>query len=129
VREFRLGANGVEVVIPYFDRDGEIVSYKHRTAHTKALSPSGSGQFDDVLYGLWKDDGQKPVVLVEGESDTWATHAAVGSQFTVLGLPLGAGAHPKQAPRSLAARLWWPSTATRRAWCHAAVVSGAAGDL
>lgn len=99
VQEFRLGRNGAEIVIPYFDRDGETVSYKHRTAHTKALSPSGSGQFDDVLYGEWRDDGQRPVVLCEGESDTWAAAAALGSQFTVLGLPLGAGAHPKQAAR------------------------------
>lgn len=99
VKEFRLGQNGVEIVIPYFDREGGIVSYKHRTADTKALSPAGSGQFDDIFYGEWRDDGESPVVLCEGESDTWAAAAALGSQFSVLGLPLGAGAHPKQAAR------------------------------
>lgn len=99
IREFDIGVKGVELVIPYYDRDGAVVSYKHRTAHTKALSPSGSGQFDDIFYGEWKDDGERPVVLCEGESDVWAATIALGSQFTVLGLPLGAGAHPKQAPR------------------------------
>lgn len=105
VREFRLGARGAEIIVPYYNRDGETISYKHRTAHTKALSPTGSGQFDDVLYGEWRDDGEKPVLLVEGESDTWAATAALNGQFVVLGLPLGAGAHPKQASRLVGRRV------------------------
>jgi hypothetical protein len=98
VGTFRLGSHGVEVVIPYYNRDGELVSYKHRTAETKALSPAGGNQFDDVLYGEWMDDGERPVLLCEGESDVWVATAALPG-FTVVGLPTGAGAHPKQAAR------------------------------
>lgn len=96
--EFRLGVSGPEIVIPYYDRAGALVSYKHRTAQTKALSPAGSGQFDEVLYGEWRDQGNLPVILCEGESDVWAA-AAFLPEFAALGLPTGAGAHPKQANR------------------------------
>lgn len=99
VQTFRLGARGSEVVIPYYNRDGDLVSYKHRTAETKALSPSGAGQFDDVLYGEWRDREDAPVVLCEGETDVWAATAALPDTFVCMGLPTGAGSHPKQASR------------------------------
>lgn len=97
VREFRLGVEGGDLIIPYYNRDGDLVSYKHRdkNGQSKALSPRGSGQFDDVLYGEWRDEGG-PVLLCEGESDVWAAAAA---GLNALGLPTGAGAHPRQAPR------------------------------
>lgn len=99
VKTFRLGASGNEVVIPYYNQDGDLVSYKHRTAATKALSPSGAGQFDEVLYGEWRDHDGAVVVLCEGESDVWAATAALPDTFVCMGLPTGAGSHPKQASR------------------------------
>lgn len=96
VHEFRIGVSGPEIVIPYYNRDDDLVSYKHRTPNSKALSPRGSNQFDDVLYGEWKDDGEAVILLCEGESDVWAATAA---GFLALGLPTGAGAQPRQAPR------------------------------
>lgn len=94
---FGLGESGGSVVIPYWNRAGELVTLKHRTANTKALSEPGSS-FADVLYAEWLDtDPRRPVLLCEGESDTWAAMHAVGSVYAVMGLPTGVGAHPKQA--------------------------------
>lgn len=97
-RVWGVGSRENEIIIPYWSRGGDLVSYKHRTAFTKALSPAGKGQFEGVLYGEWQDmDPARPVLLVEGESDAWAAHGAVADLFTVLALPTGAGAHPRQA--------------------------------
>lgn len=93
-----LGSRGGEVVVPYWSRSGDLVSYKHRTARTKALSPPGRGQFAGTLYGEWRDTvPERPVLLCEGETDTWAAEAAVGDRYAVLGVPCGVGAHPTQA--------------------------------
>jgi hypothetical protein len=94
-----VGTRGDEVVIPYWDRTGNLVSYKHRTALTKALSPPGRGQFANVLYGEWLDaDRALPVVLCEGETDAWAASAALSNRSrAVLAIPTGSGAHPVQA--------------------------------
>lgn len=97
--EWGVGSRGDEVVIPYWDRNGDLVSYKHRTALTKALSPPGRGQFANVLYGEWRDrDASWPVVLTEGETDCWAAaHALRNRCKSVLSIPTGSGAHPTQA--------------------------------
>ncbi len=96
---FRVGDEAAgRIVIPYLDRAGQIVTMKHRTPHTKALSVSGSS-FGEVLYGEWLDtDSDKTVVLCEGETDTWAAaYALLDQPYVALGLPTGAGAQPKQA--------------------------------
>lgn len=76
------------VAIPYFDTDGKtVLRVKHRHAKgTYWAAPKGGGVF---LYGLNKlaAHPDKPVVLVEGESDC---HAGWHHGVLALGLP-GAG--------------------------------------
>lgn len=94
---FGLGEEGEKITIPYWNRITQLVSMKYRTADTKPISVAGSS-FGAVLYGEWLDlDPELPVVLCEGESDVWAVHHAVKGTHAVLGLPTGAGGHPKQA--------------------------------
>lgn len=94
---FGLGEEGANITIPYWDRAHQPVTMKYRTADTKPISVAGSS-FGGVLYAEWLDyDLTKPVVLCEGESDVWAVHHAVSDTHAVLGLPTGAGSHPKQA--------------------------------
>jgi hypothetical protein len=94
---FGLGESGTSVIIPYWDRAGKLVTLKHRTAHTKAISEPGSS-FAEVLYGEWLDtDPRKTIVLCEGETDTWAATYALRDDYVALGIPTGVGSHPKQA--------------------------------
>ena len=46
--------------------------------------------FEDVLYGAHLNKQWKPVVLCEGETDTWAADRFLNGEMTVLGLPTGA---------------------------------------
>lgn len=87
---WRIGSRLEEIIIPYFSRDDELVTYKHRTAETKALSAPGSA-LGKVLYGEWLDtDTNRPVLLTEGESDAWAARASAGDLWSVLGASSGA---------------------------------------
>lgn len=92
--EWLVGSRGPEIIIPYYNRQGELVAYKHRTADTVALAAPGSS-LRGVLYGEWRDrDPALPVLLCEGESDCWAAEdAARAAGYVVLGLP-GAGTPP-----------------------------------
>lgn len=76
------------IMIPHFDELMRCVGFKHRTAYTPPISASGS-RFP-CLYGMWRDNGSLPVVLTEGESDTWAVSWFV-PEVIALGLPTGAG--------------------------------------
>lgn len=93
-----------EIYIPFFrvetwiDEDG-VVQYgtmdlpcaKHRSPlpGNKPMAVSGS-DFLGTLYGEALDDGERPVLLCEGETDTWAAHCFTGATYNVLGLPTGA---------------------------------------
>ena len=91
-----IGCAGDEIIVPYWNRQGELVAYKHRTADTKMRAAPGS-VLGGVLYGEWLDkDPSLPVLLCEGESDTWAAADALPG-YSVLGLSSGAGSHPNQA--------------------------------
>lgn len=92
---WRVGAEWNQVLIPYYRRDGSLATFKRRGVGTVALSAPG-GRL--CLYGEWLDnDLDLPVILCEGESDTWTADRALGRSHAVLGVP-GAG----WAPRSLA---------------------------
>jgi len=95
--DFRLGSYGNETIIPYYNRDGDLIAYKRRRPGGKAMAAPGA-DFSDVLYAEWLDDGRGPVLLCEGESDVWAATAAMPT-WNVLGVPTGVGAHPIQAVR------------------------------
>ena len=56
------------VMIPHLDRAGNCSGFKHRTAYTPPVSAGGS-RFPE-LYGSWRDDGQRPIMVCEGESNT-----------------------------------------------------------
>lgn len=75
------------IFIPHLDPQKICTGYKHRTGHTPPVSAGGS-RFPH-LYGIWRDDGTRPVVITEGESDTWSVTWYV-PEVIVLGLPTGA---------------------------------------
>lgn len=103
VDEFGLGVtpDGVGVVLPHFTPDGQAVAAKVRRASVDAERPwkpvalRGSRLVE--LYGAWRDQGHRHVVLVEGETDTMAAAWHLrGREIDVLGLPSGAGATPRR---------------------------------
>lgn len=94
LRTWRLGvtSNG-EIMAPYFNRDGEIVSLKTR-------NPERGGWFTrkgtrlTSLYGEWQLIGpaaEADVWLCEGETDTWMASWLLRGRGIALGLPAGAG--------------------------------------
>lgn len=93
---FKVGEVDQQIIIPYITRDGELVTYKHRTPSTKPYSMTGSS-FADVLYNELQDDFTKEVLLVGSESDAWVAQWFHGSHFSILGAPTGETAPPKQA--------------------------------
>lgn len=96
---FRIGTYHGSAIVPYYDRDMNLVAYKRRKAGEPIIAAAGA-DFADILYGEWLDqDPALPVVLCEGESDVWAALGALAGQYAVVGLPTGAGSYPSQAPR------------------------------
>lgn len=104
-REWAVGSIGDRVIIPYFTSIGKLMAYKWRTPDTKPVSAAGS-QFTG-LYGEWRDDPDRypPVLLVEGETDTWTADLWVGGEWSVLGVPTGSGTHPDRFASRLEGRL------------------------
>lgn len=102
-QQFQIHADEDGLIIPYLDRARELIAVKTRSIvpGSKTMSAAGS-TFADILYGEHLDvDPERTVVLCEGETDVWSgTHALRDSdEFVFLGLPTGAGAYPRQAPR------------------------------
>lgn len=89
-------AVGAEVLVPYYTKAGRLTGIKHRRASgTDHLFAIAGSALKGVFYGDWLPDKGGPVVLLEGESDTWAADWLLGKAgFTVLGLPTGAGTQP-----------------------------------
>lgn len=93
---FGVSALGETLIVPYLNRQQDVVTYKQRRLDTKMMAAAGSS-FDAVLYGEWRDDDPaRPVILCEGETDTWAA-AYLLEGYSALGTPTGVGAHAKQA--------------------------------
>lgn len=89
-----VGSRGDEIIVPYWDRAGDLLTYKHRSTETKLLSAPGS-PLKGVLYGEWQDrDTSRPVILTEGESDTWAAHGACADLACVMSVANGADSRP-----------------------------------
>lgn len=88
-----------ELRAPY----GNTGLYKYRKPGEKFQSPAGTRGMWGMFYGEWLDDGHRPVVLCEGETDVWSgTHAT--QDYVFLGLPTGAGTHPEKMQSRLAGR-------------------------
>lgn len=87
-------AVGGEVLVPYYTKVGRLTGIKHRRANgTDHLFAIAGSALKGVFYGEWMGDRGGPVVLLEGESDTWAADYVL-PEHTVLGLPTGAGTQP-----------------------------------
>lgn len=88
--EFKVGVSEAtgELVIPHYGSDGVIHGVKHRDPVGKPIAYDGSRL--DNLYGVWRMHGHKQVVIVEGETDTWAAaYLLQNYQVDVVGLPRG----------------------------------------
>jgi hypothetical protein len=95
--DYRLGSQADETIIPYYNRDLDLIAYKRRRPGGKAMAAPGA-DFSDVLYAEWLDDGRGPVLLCEGESDVWAAGPAL-PDWNVMGIPTGVLSNPVQASR------------------------------
>lgn len=81
--EWRIRASGTSLVIPYFDGADELVAYKTRPVAGRKLNGTGSKL---CLYGLWRLDAHSPIIVCEGETDTWSASIAFPDVIS-LGVP------------------------------------------
>lgn len=89
MREFNIGTWGDWIVLPYYDSEHELVTYKWRTLDQKPRAAAGSS-FDNLYYNGWRTDMlDAPILLCEGESDTWNAQYEVGDTYRVLGVATG----------------------------------------
>lgn len=96
-REFRIGAlDQNTIVIPHFDGD-KATGYKTRFGIAQPYAASSSKFVN--LYGIWRNSRNKgvPVILCEGETDTWLTAYRFRNRYDVFGLPTGANQPPPAA--------------------------------
>jgi len=94
--EWEVATDSGSLIAPYYDAEGVLTSYKILPEKMNAAGGSHS------LYGLWRLD-DRPIVLVEGETDAWAAQAALGTDWLVLGVP-GATARPQSIGDPIAGR-------------------------
>lgn len=88
-------SQGKEILVPYLSMTRNLVALKHRpsTGNRPLISLPGS-QLRGVFYGEWLEgDPSKPILLCEGESDTWHADMFL-KEYNVIGLPAGVGATP-----------------------------------
>lgn len=94
IRNWRLGVTaGGEVLAPYWNTEGKLVTYKTRTAGRGGWYARRGGKLTS-LYGEWQLKGalaEAPVWLCEGETDTWLASWLLRGVGVALGLPSGAG--------------------------------------
>lgn len=98
--EWGVRSDGDALILPYYDTEGTLTNYKVRTPGEKRNASGGTLS----LYGLWRlADDDVTVVLVEGETDAWAAHDALGRNWTVLAIP-GANTRPERVGQPIAGR-------------------------
>lgn len=78
------------IMFPVFDRDDQLVGIRFRRADGAKFSYPGSR---NALLRMGLPQPDKPVLLVEGETDTWSAWGWLGEGFEVLGVP-GVGNQP-----------------------------------
>jgi hypothetical protein len=81
-----------EILAPYYDDGGEVISYKTRYAGRGGWYAK-KGRPLTALYGEWMLKDEQRVWLCEGETDTWLASYLLRGRGVALGLPRGAGAH------------------------------------
>lgn len=101
--QFRWGVATLreEVLVPYWNQENQLVAIKHRpSGGSRPLISLPGSLLKGCLYGEWKHQiydegaGSTPILLCEGESDTWVADYLFGKTHEVLGIPTGAGATP-----------------------------------
>lgn len=97
--EFRVSVDEHgNVVIPHYDERDRVHAVKRRLAGAGWEKKNVRGSRMDALYGQWRDNGRKVVVLAEGESDTWTLAWKYRHEdLDVLGLPSGVAEVPKDS--------------------------------
>lgn len=98
------GTKSGNLIIPIHNTKHELVAMKYRALDGtgKTMTFPGS-QLRGVLYGEEHDLYGEPLVICEGESDTWSVRYRV-SKPLALGLPSGAGTPPQPFIERLAGR-------------------------
>lgn len=97
---WRVGTYGSWWIIPYYDSEQQLIAYKRWTAPEKPRMAVTGSSWSGHLYGDWfPDDDDRPILLCEGESDTWYAHFYVGEVYRVLGLPTGTNSSTAPAER------------------------------
>lgn len=106
VREWAITTFNTWIVCPHFE-NGQLVGYKHRNGAEEGFISAAGSKLKSHFYGEERltSDMRKPVFLTESETDVWVGHYYLGEQFTVLGLPAGAGVDPRELAERLAGRL------------------------
>ena len=93
-KEWRLGITMMgEVLAPYWDRDGKLVSFKTRRPDRGGWIAK-KGAHLTSLYGehqLVGKAAEADVWICEGETDTWLASWLLRGRGIALGLPAGAG--------------------------------------
>ena len=93
-KEWRLGVNMMgEVVAPYWNRDGDLISLKVRRPDRGGWIAK-KGTHLTSLYGEWQlvdAAAEADAWLLEGETDTWLASWLLRGRGIALGLPAGAG--------------------------------------
>lgn len=89
--EFRVRTRGAQILMPHYPAGLGAApnAIKWREGKDKRALP---GSRLTELYGVWRDRGNKDVILCEGESDTWALASWMDTTTDVLGLPRGVAA-------------------------------------
>ncbi len=88
--EFRLSSTGATLLTPFYDMDDTLVGY---TTQAPGGSKRNAPGMTMILYGAWRmQNDNRPVILCEGQSDTWAAHINI-PHLLALGVP-GAGQPP-----------------------------------
>ena len=96
--QFRVGVARDRVMIPHFNRAGEISAMKRRSPDQGWTPVATKGSKLDELYGVWRTKSRRQVVLCEGESDTWTVAYLLRDEpVNVYGLPSGVSTKPRES--------------------------------
>lgn len=89
-------SNGVQILAPYYDPQGHLVAVKHRPVDGSRawLSLPGSKLRGHLYVKPYAPDTDRPVLVTEGETDTWEADWQLGDRWDVWGISAGAGAPP-----------------------------------
>jgi DNA primase len=96
IEEFDVRADGDTVLIPHYGSGNQLIAVKRRSPELGWKNIAARGSELTELYGAWRLRSLAPIILCEGESDTWTvSYAYQGVSVNVLGLPSGVSTTPR----------------------------------